>query len=244
MSGAAQSLTPARAIRRQRLRADPRILLGILLIVLAIVGGLAWAGSVNQGRGVIVATRELTVGAIIGPDDLAVTSARLDDRVYAAAIPAIDIAALIGRPVAEPIHAHQQLVWAQVGADPLLAGDQGAMTVAVKAEAAADGRLKPGDHVQVIVTLDRGKPTTRSEIVIDRATIYAVGRDERTRFVGGAAGAAGDTGTGAGDSGGALASVTLIATSEQRLALAQAKWGGEIDLVLLPPAVPGAGNGR
>ena len=243
MSGATQSLTPARAMRRHRLRADPRILLGILLIVLATAGGLAWAGSVNQGRGVIVATRDLPVGAIIGPGDLAVTSARLDDRVYAAAIPAADVAALIGRPVAEPIYANQQLVRGQIGAGPLLAGDQGAMTVAIKAEAAAGGRLKPGDQIQVIVTLDRGKPTARSEIVIDRATVYAVGRDERTRFVGGA-GAAGEAGAGASDSGGALASVTLIATTDQRLALAQAKWGGEIDLVLLPPAAPGVGNGR
>ena len=244
MSEATQSLTPVRALKRPRLRADPRILLGTLLIVLAIGGGLAWAGSVDQGRGVIVATRDLPVGATISPGDLAVTSARLDDRVYAAAIPAADVGTLIGRPVAEPIHANQQLVRGQIGAGPLLAGDQGAMTVAVKAEAAAGGRLKPGDQVQVIVTLDRGKPTARSEIVIDRATVYAVGRDERTRFVGGAAGAAGETGAGASDSGGALASVTLIATTEQRLALAQAKWGGELDLVLLPPAAPGGGNGR
>ncbi len=244
MSGATQSLTPARAIRRQRLRADPRILLGILLIVLAIAGGLAWAGSVNQGRGVIVATRDLPVGAIIGPGDLAMTSARLDDRVYMAAVPAADVTALLGRPVAEPIHAHQQLVWGQIGSGPLLAGDQGAMTVAVKAEAAVGGRLKPGDQVQVIVTLDRGKPTSRSEIVIDRAIVFAVGRDERTRFVGGSAGTATETGTGASDSGGALASVTLIVTPEQRLALARAKWGGEIDLVLLPLTAPRGGGGR
>lgn len=242
MSEAAQSLTPTRLLRRQRLRADPRLLLGTLLIVLAIAGGLAWASSVNQGRGVIVATRDLPIGAIIGPGDLAVTSVRLDDRVYAAAIPAADVAALIGRPVAEPIHAQQQLVRGQIGAGPLLTGDQGAMTVAVKAEVAAGGRLQPGDQVQVIVTLDKGKPTSRSEIVIDRATVYAIGRDERTRFVGGTTGTAGEVGGAAGDTGGALASVTLIATTEQRLALAQAKWGGEIDLVLLPPATPGAGG--
>lgn len=242
MSVMTPSLTPARALKRHRLRADPRILLGILLIVLAIAGGLAWAGSVNQGRGVIVATRDLPVGAIISLGDLSAASARLDDRVYAAAIPASDIAALIGRPVAEPIHAHQQLVWGQVGTGPVLAGDQGAMTVAVRAEAAAGGRLKPGDQVQVIVTLDKGKPTSRSEIVIDRATVYAIGREERTRFVGGTAGTTGEVGGAAGDAGGALASVTLIATTEQRLALAQAKWDGEVDLVLLPPATPGAGG--
>ncbi|HEU4977794.1 MAG TPA: hypothetical protein VFT42_02765, partial [Solirubrobacteraceae bacterium] len=55
-------------------------LLALAGIVLAIAGGLAWAGSVNQGRGVIVATRDLPVGALIGPGDLAVASARLDDR--------------------------------------------------------------------------------------------------------------------------------------------------------------------
>lgn len=240
MSGATQSLTPARAVKRHRLRADPRILLGLLLIALAIAGGLTWAGAVNQGRGVVIATRDLPVGTVIGPGDLAVTTTRLDDRVYAAAIPAAEATALIGRPVVEPIHANQQLVPAQIGTGPLLAADQGAMTVAVKAEVAAGGRLKPGDQVQVIVTLDKGKPTARSEVVIDRATVYAVGRDPQTRFVGGATGGVGEANAAAGDAGGALASVTLVLTPEQRLALAQAKWGGEIDLVLLPPA--GAGR--
>src|SRR5688572_6175429 len=102
MSGPSQSLTPVHAIRRHRLRADPRILLGILLIGLSIAGGLTWAGSVNQGRGVVVATRDLPVGATIGPGDLAVTTSSLDDRIYAAAIPADQVDALIGRQVAEP----------------------------------------------------------------------------------------------------------------------------------------------
>lgn len=233
------SLTPARAIRRQRLRVDPRIMLGILLIALAVAGGLTWAGSVNQGRGVVVATRDLPVGAIIGPGDLAVTNSRLNDRVYAAAIPADRVDALIGRQVAEPIHANQQLIPAQIGAGPLLAADQGAMTVAVEAEVAAGGRLKPGDQVQVIVTLDQGKPTARSEVVIERATVHAVGRDSQTRFAGATGSREGDSP----DDGAPLASVTLALTLDQRLALAQAKWGGAIDLVLLPAAA-GAGAGR
>ncbi len=240
---AGQALTPARALKRQRLRLDSRILLGTLLVGLAIAGGLTWAGSVNQGRDVIVATRELPVGAVIGPDDLATTNARLDDRVYAAAIPAAEAITLIGRVVVEPVHAHQQLVRAQIGAGPLLSGDEGAMTVAVKGEMAAGGRLQPGDQVQVIVTLDKGQPSARTEAVIERATIYAIGREDRTRFVGSTAGASGEVSATSGDTGGALASVTLIVTPEQRLALARAKWGGEIDLVLLPSA-PRSGGGR
>ena len=239
-----QALTPARALKRQRLRPDPRILLGTLLVGLAIVGGLTWAGSVNQGRDVIVATRELPVGAVIGPGDLAVTNARLDDRVYAAAIPAAEASMLIGRAVVEPVHAHQQLVRAQIGIGPRLTGDEGAMTVAVKAEVAAGGRLQPGDQVQVIFTLDKGQPSVRAEAVIERATIYAVGRDERTRFVGTTAGTSSEISALSGDTGSALAWVTLIVTPEQRLALARAKWGGEIDLVLLPPVAPRSGGGR
>jgi len=237
------TLTPTRALRRHPLTANPRILLGVLLIALAVSGGLWWAGTVNQGRPVLVAARDLSVGTIVGIDDLAVTNARLDDRVYAAAIPAAEATTLIGRVVVEPVHANQQLVRAQIGAGPLLSGDEGAMTVAVKGEMAAGGRLQPGDQVQVIVTLDKGQPSARAEAVIERATIYAVGREDRTRFVGSTAGASGEVSATSGDTGGALASVTLIVTPEQRLALARAKWGGEIDLVLLPRA-PRSGGGR
>ena len=237
MSAATRTLTPARAVKRRRLHIDPRALLGLLLVVVSIVGGIVYAGAINQGRGVVIAARDLPAGAVLGRDDLLVTSARLEESVYAAAIPASEAAALVGRPLSEPVHARQVLVRAQLGSGLVLGPGQQAMTIPVKADNGAGGRLRPGDAVQVLVTTDKGKPTSKTEIVIDQAIVYAAGKDERTRIVSSGAGSSPDTTGGAGDAG-TLASLTLVLTPDQAPALAHARWNGDLDVVLLPPAAP------
>lgn len=235
MSTGTRTLTPARAVKGRRLRVDPRALCGLLLIVLSVAGGVLYAGSINQGRGVVIAARDLPAGAVLGPDDLLIASARLDDSVYAAAIPAAEAAALIGRPLGEPVHARQVLARAQLASGLILGPDQEALTIPVKPENAAGGRLRPGDAVRVRVTTDKGKPTSKTAVVIDRATVFAVGQDERTRIVSGGASGAAETAGGAGDPG-TLATLTLILTPEQAQALAHARWDGDLDVTLLPPS--------
>ena len=48
------------------------------------------------------------------------TRVRVDDAVYRAAVPAEDLPALVGRQLAEPVHARQLLARAQVSARPPL----------------------------------------------------------------------------------------------------------------------------
>lgn len=234
MNAGTRTLTPARAVQGRRLRVDPRALCGLLLIVLSVAVGILYAGSINQGRGVVIAARDLPVGAILGPNDLLIASARLDDSVYAAAIPAAEAAALIGRPLGEPVHARQVLVRAQLASGLILGPDQEALTIPVKPENAAGGRLRPGDAVRVRVTIDKGKPTSKTEVVIDRAIVYATGKDDRTRIVSNSANGAADTTGGVGDAG-SLATLTLILTPDQAQALAHARWDGDLDVTLLPP---------
>jgi len=235
---AGTTLTPDRPIRLRRSRIDRRVILGILLILLSIGGGLAWAATINEGRGVVVATRDLPMGAVLGSDDLTVAQVRIDDALYAAAIPAVEVATLVGKPLGEPVHARQLLVRAQIAGGPVLSPDQVAMTIPSKAESAAGGKLRPGDSVQVLVTTDKGKPTSQTTIVIDRAVVYAIGRDERTRVVSGAGSGDSASGQGGSEAAGPIASVTLILTPDQSLALAHAKWNGDLDVTLLPWAAP------
>jgi pilus assembly protein CpaB len=215
------------------------VVLGVLLICLALGGGLIWADSVNQGRDVIVAARDLPIGAALAPGDLLVARVRIDDSLYAAAIPAAAAPSLVGKSLSEPAHAHQMLVHAQVADAPLLGPDQTAMTIAIKAEAAAGGWLKPGDAVRVLATADKDKPTARTQVIIERATVYRVGRDQRTRVIS-SSGSSGGQVTGEDDTqsstAGDMTSLTLILTPEQALALAQVKWNGDLDVILLSPA--------
>lgn len=111
---------------------------------------------------------------------------------------------------------------------PLLGADQLAMTVAVKAEAAANGRINAGDLVAVLVTTEKGRPTTQSSLVLERVLVLDIGYDERLRSYSSGASDAGER-----EQAGPLASVTLALSREQALQLARAKHNGELDVALL-----------
>jgi Flp pilus assembly protein CpaB len=235
-------VTPARALRAPR-RIDARKLFGFFIALVATGGSLAFWSVSSDTRAVLVATRDLPVGARVTAGDLAIARVRVDDTMYQAAIPAAEQSGIVGKQASEPVHAHQLLARAQfAGRDPL-GPDQLAISVPVTAETAAGGRMRPGDSVQVLATANKGKPESRTYVVLPRVTVYDVGYDERFAVVNTAAASAGAAGTGSGggaDTGdrggqGRPASVTLLVTQEQALAIAQARWNADLDLALLPP---------
>src|SRR6478672_10019783 len=127
----AATLTPARALRRPR-RADPRALIGICLTLVALAGSVSfWVGN-NEARPVLVATRDLPIGATLYPADLSVAYVRMDDALLQAALPADELDALVGRQLAEPLHAQQVIARAQVATRTGLQPDQVAITIPTK----------------------------------------------------------------------------------------------------------------
>lgn len=223
---AAKALTPERALRRP-FRIDLRAVLSLLVTVAAIGGMLLYANSVAVTRPLLIVTRDLPVGAVLTATDLVVAQVRVDDEIYAAAVAGDQLAQVIGSSLAEPVHAQQILIRAQVSGRPRLAPDQLALTIPVSAASAAGGQLREGDEVRVLLTRNTGKPDAETVVVLERVRIYGVGYDERSITINSTANARGDTGP--------LASLTLIVTAEQARALAGAKHGGELDVALLPP---------
>jgi Flp pilus assembly protein CpaB len=230
---AARTLTPAQALRPPR-RLDARAFFGLVIAAIATLGSIAFWSSTSDSRAVLVATRDLPAGAVIGPRDLTVARVRVDDAIYRAAVPADALGGLVGKQLAAPVYANQLVSQAQLSARPALAPGQMALTIPVSAETAAGGRIRPGDHVQVLATTAKGRPESRTSVVLPRATVYDVGYDERVAVVNTSAG---DTATEApatrGSSRG-LASVTLAVTQEQALELARSRWNSEIEVALLP----------
>src|SRR5262249_58730379 len=103
---------------------------------------------------------------------------RMDDNLYRAALPADTLDSLVGRQLGEPIHAQQVLARAQLADRLGLAPDQVAITIPAKPDSAVDGRLRPGDAVQVLVTVvDKSRNEAHAHQVLDRALVYGVGRD-------------------------------------------------------------------
>lgn len=219
-------LTPAQAVRQPR-RVNVRALVGVFLMLAFFTGSMAYWTATADTRAVLVATRDLPVGAALQAGDLAVARVRLDDALYAATLPADQASALVGRQLAYPVLANQLLVQAQLSPRPLIGPDQVALTIPVSAQSAVGGRVKPGDGVRVYLTTEKGRPESRTEVVLDRATVYDVGYDARATVVNTAPGA--DRGAG-----GPPSSLTLVVSNRQAAELAHARWNGELDVALLP----------
>jgi Flp pilus assembly protein CpaB len=198
--------------------------MGLFLLLVATAGALSFWNASSQTRPVLVAVRDLPSGATLEAADLAVANVRVDDAIYQAAIPADELASVVGKQLAEPVHPQQLLARAQVSSKRPFEPGQMALTVGISAENAVGGELRPGDAVQVFLTTNPGTPEAHTTVVLQRATIYAVGYDQYLRAV--------DTGR---SDQGPVSWLTLIITSDQALQLSQAKWAGEIDVALLSP---------
>ncbi len=226
---AVATLTPARALRGRPRRADPRALIGVFVTLAALAGSVAfWVGS-SDARPVLVATRDLQVGATLRSSDLSIAYVRMDDSLYRAALPSDMLDSLVGRQLGEPVHAQQLLARAQVADKPGLAADQVAITIPARPESAVDGRLHPGDLVGVLLTVtDKTKNEAHTRQVLDHAQVFEIGRDQSF----------GSSSTNAESDGlprGSITSVTLAITAEQARQLAEARRTGELDVLLLPP---------
>jgi Flp pilus assembly protein CpaB len=230
---AATTLTPARALRQPR-RLDGRAVAGLFLTAISTFGALLFWSSASDTRAVLVATRARPAGAQLGPSDLAVARVRMEDALYRVAIPAEERAQVVGRQLADPVHAQQVLVRAQVSARPPLAPDQVAFTIPVSADTAAGLRVRPGDPVQVLATLRKGTADAQTDTVLERAVVYEVAYDDRRGPA--SVPAPGAEGDGIWRGGAAVpVAITLAVSRAEVNRLATARWNGNLDVVILPP---------
>jgi Flp pilus assembly protein CpaB len=227
------SVSPTRALRRP-LRLDARALVGVLLMLVAIGGSIAVWSTQQDTRGVLVAARELSAGATLSADDLAIAQARLDDSLYQAAVPASALNSVVGRQLAEAAHPNQILARAQISAQPAVGPNQAVLAIPVSAETAAGGRIRPGDSVQVLGTDTKGNGASR--VVLPRVTVYEVGRDSAGVQLGG-------SNSGSVSSSAASSTwISLIVDQQAAVQLTQARWGGQLDVALLPPQATASGD--
>ncbi len=229
---AARSVSQTRLLRRPR-RIDLRALAGIFLLLAATAGSIAFWSASNDTRAVLIATRDLPAGATLTTKDLAIAQIRADNAIYQSAVPAGALEGLIGKQLAEPVHGQQLLVDAQVSQRPLLGPDQLALTIPVTPETATGGLIRPGDAVQVLLTANPGKADSQTTVILPRVTVYDAGYEVGSRITS-TVGASGTRDRIAEQ--GPLTWLTLLVTQDQAVQLAQAKWNGELDVALLPPA--------
>lgn len=205
--------TPTR-VRRRRGSATHVVM--VVAAALGLVLTLVALGGERDGRRVLVAARDLEAGSTVRGSDVRYETIRADQRVLTHLVGASDRGRFVGRVTTMPVFAGEPLLAAHLR--PRAADDgRRAMSIPVARARAVNGRLVPGDRVDVVVA-DR-----------DGAAVVAAGLEvlDVDRGEGGAFGARrGEV------------SVTLAVDVGESQVLAAALAGGEFVLTRVTGATP------
>jgi Flp pilus assembly protein CpaB len=238
-------MSPDDAVRRHGRRLNIRLVAGVLVGAVAFVGFLVFSVSTMPStRYVLVATHDLPAGGALHRSDVAVARVQLGDAQAHIAVSPDSIDDLEGRELAAPVFAKQVLIQPQLAA----AGRRGLepgfikVSVPVRPDNAVGDQLRAGDAVAVLVTRDKGKPTSETHIVLPRAWVDQVGPGDAPpgpatgSSLGGQVDASGPTSRIARP----VNWLVLVIAQEQVTTLSQARWNGDVEVVLLPRALEAA----
>ncbi|MGE3795306.1 MAG: RcpC/CpaB family pilus assembly protein [Dehalococcoidia bacterium] len=203
---------------------DPRLLIGTLVVVVALIGGVTVINGFRVTEPVVVAARTLPPGHVIVRSDLTTSEARLEGALGALAVDEAEIATLVGRTTSQTIHAGALVVGPDLGSGPALGPGEMAVTVAVGADTVF-AQLRRGDEVAVVETTEPGRPGSATALLLERATVYHVAADAGRLGIGGGA---------ASEEGGRIANVTLIVPQGDAERVVHALVNGRLTLVLVP----------
>ena len=165
-------------------RVDVRLLAGLALVLVSVVGGLTLWRQAQITTPVVVAARAIDPGDVIQPDDLAVAPARLPGSLAELSVPAAELASVAGHTATGPIHAGELVVRPDLGSGPVIGPDELAVTIPVDDDSVY-GRLRRGDAVAVLATSEAGQPESRTVTLLERATVYAVALESSRVSLGG-----------------------------------------------------------
>src|SRR5258708_30088331 len=100
----------ARGIGRLHRSLEPRLLVGLTLVALALAGSMSFWRASRVTVPVLVATHELVAGDVVKRDDIEVTEAQLRGRLAALAIAPTAVADVVGQTATESIHAGSLII--------------------------------------------------------------------------------------------------------------------------------------
>jgi hypothetical protein len=161
-------------VRRWR---DPRLWMGVTLVVLAVLLGarvLAGAGGMTDVSFVV---HDVVAGSTVGPDDLATTRVHFDDGATALRYFATDEAPPVGARAARDLAAGELLARSDLlttGRDPLLEVPLGVDSSGMPAG------LQRGDHVDVWAVRDGPGQQGDSRAVAADVVVLAAAADSAT----------------------------------------------------------------
>ncbi len=210
--------------------ANTRLLVGMLLVVVALVGGLSLWSQMRVTAPIVVAARALPAGHVIAAEDLATAEARLEGPLAGLAIGNAERASVIGQTVAAPIPAGAMIVRPSLGTGPTIGPDEVAVTVPVPVDTVF-ARLRRGDQVAVLATSDKGHPQSLTSVLLERVTVYDVSLDTSRVTLGGSS-----QGSGSQGDVGRPTNVTILVPRSEAEAVTHSLVNGTLTLALVAPS--------
>jgi Flp pilus assembly protein CpaB len=198
-------------------RLDLRVAVGLLLMLVAVLGGASLIRNAQARTPVLVAAGSVQPGEVIGPSDLRVVEMSVPAGV--AYLSASAEGQIEGRVAAEPLWDGKVLGPGSVAEAPPVAAGMVAITLLLPPESAVGGDVRSGDRVAVLSSpgVDEAggnQQKAATTILLPDVPVLSV-RDAST-------------------SEGEGVFVTLTLRLDEARAVAEARASGRVDLVLLP----------
>jgi Flp pilus assembly protein CpaB len=198
-------------------RLDLRVAVGLLLMLVAVLGGASLIRSAQDRIPVLVAAGSVQPGEVIGSSDLRVVEMSVPAGV--AYLSASAEGQIEGRVAAEPLWDGKVLGPGSVAEAPPVAAGMVAITLLLPPESAVGGDVRSGDQVAVLSSpgVDEAggnQQKAATTILLPDVPVLSV-RDAST-------------------SAGEGVFVTLTLRLDEARAVAEARASGRVDLVLLP----------
>jgi Flp pilus assembly protein CpaB len=153
-------------------RSGPLPLLGAVLVVIALVGYLAVYSASTKRTAVLITTRALQPGTVLGPSDLRVGKLAGDSALTAGLEPGAALQQVVGQRVSTGVPAGTPLARSALSTE---ASSGAQITLAVSALHALGGALAPGDRVTVLATFGAGTGQARTRAIARGLQVLSVG---------------------------------------------------------------------
>lgn len=130
-----------------RRRSVPHLLLGLLLVVACAAGFMLLSLNMDHRQHVLAIANGVTVGHVLGPDDLREVSVAADPAV--SVVDADQVTAVVGRRVGTSLPAGSLLTSAAISSAPIPGAGQGIAALALKSGQFPPA-LAPGSRVAIV----------------------------------------------------------------------------------------------
>ncbi len=204
-------------------RIDARMLLGVALVAVSIIGGLLLWGSARDTVPVVVANREMPQGHVVQASDLSIAQLRTEGALSSLVIPQAEVNSLVGRTLGTRVVAGEPVIRPDLSSGPVIGAGEVAITIPVDANAVYSG-LRPGDAVTVLGTAGGSQAAGPTVTVLQRALVYDVSAERGPTTIG-------SNGQGTRR----LSNVTLVVLSGDAEKVAHAAVSWTVTLALLAP---------